>query len=183
MADSGLLHRYNSEAAFSLQARMIVSLAFVPIAGLDAAFDALTETLPAELQPILTWFEDYYIGTPFGRNRRRRPALFPPEIWNVYDRVINEQCRTNNHAEAAHRRLQTEFEVKHPSIWRFIDGLRAIQKSRDLQFEQFVAGAPAPQKRRKYRQADERILNIVRMYADREIIDYLRGLSHNFLME
>lgn len=132
---------------------------------------------------MLTWLEDNYIGRPYGRNRRRRPAVFAPQLWNVYERVLADQDRTNNHAEAAHRRLQTEIDVKHPSIWRFIDGLRTVQRGRDLQYESFVAGIPAPAKRRKYQQADDRILNIVQSYNDREIIDYLRGLAHNFLME
>ena len=88
----------------------------------------------------------------------------------------------NNFAEAAHRRLQTELDVKHPSIWKFIDSLQAVQKSRDLLYEAYVRGDPAPEKRKKYRQADERILAIVNTYENREIVEYLRGLAHNFLM-
>jgi hypothetical protein len=113
LTDSGLLQRYNNEPAFAVQPRMIVSLAFVPVDGLDEAFDALSESLPDELQAMLTWLEDNYIGRPYGRNRRRRPAVFAPQLWNVYDRVLADQDRTNNHAEAAHRRLQTIFDVKH----------------------------------------------------------------------
>ncbi|KAH7673219.1 hypothetical protein AAVH_42301, partial [Aphelenchoides avenae] len=38
-------------------------------------------------------------------------------------------------------------------------------------------------KRKKYREADERILTIVTEYRNREILEYLRGIAHNFQME
>ena len=75
---AGLFHRYDNDATFSLHARMIIALAFVPIDNLDVAFDALTEELPDELQPILNWLEDNYLGRLFGRNRRRRAPIFSP---------------------------------------------------------------------------------------------------------
>ena len=49
-------------------------------------------------------------------------------------------------------------------------------------YEGYVRGDPAPEKRKKYRQADERILAIGNTYENREIVEYLRGLAHNFLM-
>ncbi len=52
-------------------------------------------------------------------------------MWNVYDRVLNDQDRTNNHAEAAHRRVQTELGMDHPTIWKLIDGLQKVQKGRE----------------------------------------------------
>jgi len=42
-----------------------------------------------------------------------------------------------------------------------------------------VAGNPSPVKRRKYRQADERILMLVRSFADCPLKEYLRGIAHN----
>ncbi len=70
--------------------------------------------------------------------------------WSVYERTINGQARTNNFAEAAHRRLQEELGVDHPSIWKLIDGLRKVQKARDQVYEGLVRGDPPPKKRRKY---------------------------------
>ena len=51
MGAAGFLSRYDNDAMFSLHARMIIALAFVPIGNLDVAFDAFTEELPQELQP------------------------------------------------------------------------------------------------------------------------------------
>jgi len=54
-----------------------------------------------------------------------------------------------------------------------------IKKERDVFYEQMVAGNPSPVKRRKYRQADERILMLVRSFADCPLKEYLRGIAHN----
>jgi hypothetical protein len=70
--------------------------------------------------------------------------------------------------------------MDHPSIWRFIDGLKKIQKERDTFFEQMVAGNPPPVKRRKYRDADARILTLVNDFNNRPMNEFLRGVAHNF---
>jgi hypothetical protein len=100
----------------------------------------------------------------------------------MYERVLNHEARTNNSAEAANRRIGSELQMDHPVIWKFIDALKKIQKERDLIHEQLIAGHQPPRKRRKYRQADQRIETIVLDYANRSKIDYLRGLAHNFEM-
>lgn len=182
LSNEGLLNRYNTDAEFALAARMVISLSFVPIPDLDDALEALTIELHDDLAPILNWFEDYYVGR-INRNRTRRAATFPPDTWNVYQRTINGENRTNNHAEAAHRRMQAEFGVDHPTIWKFIDGIRGIQKGRDTMYEQFIRGDQPPMKRQKYIAADERIMRIVDSYEARNIIEYVRGLAHNFLMQ
>ncbi|KAH7712114.1 hypothetical protein AAVH_20527, partial [Aphelenchoides avenae] len=53
----------------------------------------------------------------------------------------------------------------------------------DFRYEQYVRGDQNVPKRKKYREADERILTIVSEYRKREIIEYLRGIAHNFQME
>lgn len=177
-----LLSRYNNEADISLKVRMISSLAFVPVADLDDAVDLLAEELPPELQPLLEWFEDFYIGRPNRRGKGRRQALFPPALWSVYERVLSDKDRTNNHAEAAHRRLQSELSMDHPVLWKFIDTLRKIQFSRDMLMEQLILGQKPPQKLKKYRDADIRIKTVVADYGNRNLIEYLRGISHNYEM-
>ena len=62
--------------------------------------------------------------------------------------VSCNQDHTNNRAEAAHRRLQDELGMDHPNLWKLIDGLRKIQKSRDLDYQRMISGHP-PLKEKK----------------------------------
>jgi len=159
------------------------ALAFVPIDNLDDSFDALSNQLANELTPTLNWLEDNYIGRPGRNNRRSRPALFLPEILSMYHCTISGCDRTNNHAEAAHPRLKRELDVFYLSIWKFIDGLRRVQKGRGVAYEQYVRGESGPGKRREYILADQRLLTTVNDYINRNITEYLRRIAHNFLIE
>lgn len=193
LAAKQLMHRYNTESNFALQARMIPALAFIPIDELGNALDALRgfteeevdEPIPSidvALIPVLDYFEDNYVGRLLRKNRRAQPK-FKPQMWSCYERTLNDEARTNNYAEAAHRRLQAEFGVDHPTLWKFIDGLRTVQKSIDQIYEEFVRGDEPPRKRNKYQQADARILTIVEDFENREMNEYLRGIASNFTME
>ncbi|XP_018494357.1 uncharacterized protein LOC108864009 [Galendromus occidentalis] len=156
LAGEGLMSRYSNDDDFALNARMIAALAFVPPAELNNAISELAALLPPELVTVLNYFED---------------------------RTLDGEARTNNYAEAAHRRMQLEFGVSHPTLWKFIEGLRRIQNNRDFQLEQFLGGAPSSKKRDKYVEADRRILEIVRDVSNRTHVEYLRGIAHNFFME
>lgn len=176
----GFSTQYNNDADFALKAKMISALAFVPMGYMTEAMENLADELPHELQNLLDWFEDNYIGRRNRRGRGRRAPLFPQEMWNVYERSLNDEHRTNSHAEAAHRRLQNELGMQHPTVWKFIDGLKKVQHGRDLYYEQLIAGDDPPVKLKKYRQADERIKTIVSTFEDRNVVEYLRGIAHNF---
>uniref|UniRef100_A0A5S6QJM7 MADF domain-containing protein n=1 Tax=Trichuris muris TaxID=70415 RepID=A0A5S6QJM7_TRIMR len=116
---------------------------------LDAAIEVLEIELPRELLPTLYWFEQNYVGAWNRFNSRRRPR-FDPSIWSTYERTLEGIDRTNNFAEAANRRIRSEFGVDHPTLWRFIDCLRKVQAGRDKAYEQFVRGEAPPHKRSRY---------------------------------
>lgn len=176
----GLTNLYNNNIDFCLNAKMILALAFVPIERIDDYLDSLSENLSEEHIPLLNWLEDSYIGRMNRRGNNRRSPIFPPEMWNLYRRTLNNEDRTNNHAEASNRRLQAELNMDHPSIWKLITALKKIQKSRDTYLESLIAGHSAPAKLKKYRDADQRILRIVNEIDQRTPIEYLRGIAHNF---
>src|SRR6218665_1033619 len=95
------------------------------------------------------------------------------------------EVTTNNYVEAAHRRLHAEFGMDHPTILKFIDGIRGVHKGRDCLYEQFVRGDHSSVKWRKYVATYVRIRRIVESYNKTKHyrVVYLKGLSHNFLME
>uniref|UniRef100_A0A914MDV3 MULE transposase domain-containing protein n=1 Tax=Meloidogyne incognita TaxID=6306 RepID=A0A914MDV3_MELIC len=176
LSSLNLLTHYNTNPEFALNSRMIVSLAFVPQNDLLEALNMLENYLPLELEPILAYFTNTYIGR-IRNNGTRAPPTFVPSSWNVYERTINNQDKTNNFCEAFHKKVQLQLGVAHPTIWKFLDELKKVVKLCDAQYEQFVAGHHAARKRRKYEEADERILNIVNRYDPETVIEYLRVIS------
>ena len=52
-----------------------------------------------------SYFEDTYIGRP-GR-RQRRDTRFSHDMWNVYQRTLQELPRTNNNIDGWHRGFQS----------------------------------------------------------------------------
>ncbi len=112
-----------------------------------------------------------------------RPPPFPSHLWSCYNRTLAGEDRTNNFAEAAHRRLHTLLDVDHPSLDRVLGELKKVQKLQDHSYEQCIAGNSAPKKRKVYSEADKRILALVQLFDQRTLEEYLRGLAHNFIMD
>uniref|UniRef100_A0A915E945 MULE transposase domain-containing protein n=1 Tax=Ditylenchus dipsaci TaxID=166011 RepID=A0A915E945_9BILA len=86
---------------------MITAMAFVKPEDVMPVFAELEELLPEELDPILDWFQKYYIGFVNRRGNMVVP-MFAHSLWNVYERTLNGNHRTNNYAEAANHRIQMD---------------------------------------------------------------------------
>ncbi|KAI1694582.1 hypothetical protein DdX_20041 [Ditylenchus destructor] len=104
-------------------------------------------------------------------------------IWSVYQRTLE---RTNNYAEAANRRIQTELGVCHPTLGNFFLSLKKkVQHGRDQQYMQWISGRRPKDKRKKYKDADKRILKILQEYQrnERTVIELLRGNAQNIVID
>lgn len=79
------------------------------------------------------------------------------------------------------RTCQRHFAVDHPGVWRFIDLLRAVWKSFEVDYERYVAGTPAPKQRKVYATRRNAIKKILEEGVDvpngRSLEEYLRGIA------
>lgn len=173
----GLQNTYATDEAFALYAQMVPALAFVPVNDVITAFEALQDDAPAELTPILDYFEDSYVGR-FRRRNRAQP-LFAVETWNISNRVRDQLPRTNNHVEGFHRKMVAALTSYHPCLWKFLDVLRKEQALTNVILTKIDAGQEAPQQRRQDRATTQRLEAIMRDYGNRQPLDYLRGIAQN----
>jgi hypothetical protein len=107
------------------------------------------------------------------------PSTFPIELWNCHASVLGDLPKTNNAVEGWHRAFSSLLNAQHPSIWKFIDGLKEDQCLRQLQAEQYLSGLEPPARRKKYRQAAAKLKKNVAKFGRILIIDYLRSIAHN----
>ena len=178
--NAGLQGQYNRDDALSLAARMIPAIAFVPINDVTDSFELLQEAQPEELQPIMDYFEDTFIGRP-GRRNRRGP-VFPLPLWNMVDRVHAGLPRTNNNIEGWHRHMDASVGCHHPSIWTFLDVLKKEQALNRINILQIIAGEGPPPQRRIYRNITQRLETLVAAYDNRPRLEFLRSVAHNLHM-
>ena len=85
----------------------------VPAHDIVRAFEKLQDIAPQEIDALLDYFENAWIGRPFRRGRRN--PLFQSHIWTVYGRIQERLPRTNNSVEGWHRALQATLgHHRHP---------------------------------------------------------------------
>ena len=129
---------------------------------------------------VLNYFEDTYIGR-LRRNGRRGDPTFARDVWNMYTRTQNELPRTNNNVEGWHRGIQFHINACHPNIWKFLDVIKREENLTRVKITQCLGGHPNIPQKKKYRDCNVRIKNIVQNYAALPILDYLRRIAHNLL--
>ncbi|CAF4614900.1 unnamed protein product, partial [Didymodactylos carnosus] len=95
-----------------------IGLALIPTNIVESTWaDIVDLYTPEDIN--VTEFNDYLVQTYVDSDT----SLYGIDIWNVYDAIINDLPRTNNHVEGYNSRLESNFP-KHPHIYHFIELLR-----------------------------------------------------------
>ncbi|KAL3089889.1 hypothetical protein niasHT_024768 [Heterodera trifolii] len=116
--------------------------------------------------------EATWIGRP-----GRRP-LFPLEMWNNRTVTLQQLPRTTNSVESWHHQIQSKFSSPHPNIFTFIDGIRSENVRVNAICVKLDCGHEVPlYSRLEYRQANERLLNLIRGYQQADQVNFLRATS------
>ena len=159
---------------------MLPALAFVPPEDVVSAFEKLTEPpFLAEAEGLVDYFEDTWVGRS-NRNRPRRAPNYPIPLWNCRQATLDADPRTNNNVEAYNKALMVMTGAHHPTIWKFIKALRKHHALNETRIEQLIAGEGANRQRVRYRNLADRILKITQEYRKENVLEFLRGIGHNF---
>uniref|UniRef100_A0A6V7JV94 MULE transposase domain-containing protein n=1 Tax=Bracon brevicornis TaxID=1563983 RepID=A0A6V7JV94_9HYME len=181
--EAGLQVQYSEDSILALNLKMLAALAFVPEKDVIYAFEKLLKTKyytqnEKKLEPVIDYFEKTWIGL-MNRRQERQPPHYEINLWNQYESVKNNTPRTNNSVEGWHGAFNKRAQGHHLPLWKMMDLLKKEQNLTDVKLSQIEAGTISPAKKRKYRQADTRIKNIVDAYTRKQVISYLRGLANN----
>ena len=133
-----LVKVYKDSEDFRKYVKTLLSLSFFPIKDVYEGFDLIIENCPKEMDPLISYWEDTYIGR-IRRNRRTTP-IFDIQIWNNFSRVNNSLPRMNNSVEAWHNAFQHSINCKHPSVYKLIKHFRCEQNHVEIQVARIKSG-------------------------------------------
>ena len=156
---------------------MIAALAFVPGMDIDQVFNTLTNNIDHDLDIILDYIEDNYIGA-YRRGHYRAPR-FAYDMWGVYDRVQNELPRTNKAVEGWHNRFNRHVGCHHANIWKLIEVLKNEEDMSRIELLHIQQGRVQQNANPVYARINARVNTVVNDYANRGHLDYLRGIAYN----
>jgi hypothetical protein len=87
---------------------------------------------------MLTYFEEFYIGTVVNKTTRRSP-MFPIKMWNCYARAMADLDTVNNSLESWHKVFEMDCK-KHPTINKIIQQFRLEHKNTEVLYAQLESG-------------------------------------------
>ncbi len=182
--NSDAYEKYKSDPDFALQLKLLPCLAFVQVNDVIEYFEELSDSsyYVENIQligPILNYFEDTWIGRFTRRNQRQIP-LFPIALWNCYAATLEDLPKTNNAVEGWHNSFNKLLGAAHPTIWKFIMGLKKEQSLNELKIEQYISGQNLLSGKRIYKDTAEKIKSHVLNYPNSDRMEYLRSIAHNF---
>ncbi|CAF0928710.1 unnamed protein product [Adineta ricciae] len=135
------------------------TLAFLESTSVVDGFELLCEELGEGYDDILDYFESTYIGE-LRSNRIRQKPLFDISFWSMHNRTTHSSMRTNNCADAYHRRINSTFQCAHPTLWLFVQKLFDEENVVHADLVHIIAGEP-PKKKKITERLERRLLNLL----------------------
>ena len=178
----GLQTRYAEDLEFMTSVKMLAALSFVPVQDVFYAYDSLVSSdYFIENEEILNDFLNYFESTWIGEKKRnsiRGDPLFSIQMWNCFDSVIDNLPTTNNGVEGWHNRFANIVDRYHAQMNEFINSLKMEQNTTEVLIQQFRSGREiALPKRKKFKNYDSRLKNVVQRYDRQNVLEYLRDIA------
>ena len=101
------------------------------------------------------------------------------QLWNVYERVIQDLPRSNNAVEGWHHAFNNRVSIKHPSITKLAKCILREQSRFEIDIERLRAGEQPKKKKKVYVNLDARLKRIALSYDVNNIKEYLTRIAMN----
>ena len=171
VGELGLKNQFENDQNLNVLVKSLAALSFVPIEDVNEVFARLAEQFPQNeaCEDLLAYFEANY---------RIRNPRFPPTFWNHFTDALGSAPKTTNCCEGFHNALQGMFQVRHPTVWRFFEGLRKDMGLTRLKTNQENFLNPEA-RRTKYVDLAVRLMNKTEEYEyEMDKLRYLRAIAH-----
>lgn len=175
----GLQRDYGSNKHIELSFKQVVALAFLPAQEVPKAFDKLQKQCPTALKDFFRYFDEFYVHGPAGKKHGRRPK-FSPQLWSVYENVLNHLPRTSNNLEGWHTKWNGLLRTENPSIYTVLKQFQHEERNGNVEYLRVLQGEPSLKRRKKVVRKDEQLEKLVRNYdrdPRKEHLDYLTGIA------
>ncbi|KAJ4449666.1 hypothetical protein ANN_01070 [Periplaneta americana] len=88
---------YNENEDIRRSVRMLLDIPFVPLADVEDVFEELSGVVHDDVEELVNYIDLTYVRDRPARGRRHAvTARYPPELWNMYQQVIQGKHHTNN---------------------------------------------------------------------------------------
>ena len=163
------------------------------------SFDIFTRLFKEYSNLFSTWFSNSFItyaingkknvaeilvkNTSFWIGTSSRNPNFAHAMWNQHDASQMLIPRSTNVAEGWHRGFNSMMSCSNPTLWKFIDCLRAEQALTDARHtKRFLRERPEPRAPKwvRYDQHLQRIVDAYDDYSDK--MDYLKAIGNRTMV-
>lgn len=148
MGQKGCLPFYHDNAAFQVGLDLIYAMDKLPVGDMILGWE--TVIVPhfeehfnsddnEEIEDFLGYVERSYVGKLNHRSGQRNKAVFPPEIWSNFKRILNNEPTTNNAVEAWNSTWNKSVGTNH-NVLRVINHFKSEDSLARTKFQQVISG-------------------------------------------
>ena len=122
---AAMKNKYVNDIKFRLRVKALSALSIIPVPLVITFFEILSNDFDESELELLQYFERTYVGALKPRTNERRSPLFPPEFWNLRQRITKGAPTTTNHSEGWHGRLNAHCGKANPDMWKFLNLIKS----------------------------------------------------------
>lgn len=108
-------------------------------------------------------------------------ARYPPDVWNLHDRILRDDPRTSNGIESWHNQLASCVGASHPTVWRLIEDIKGEVTLAEQRVDRYNSTGKAPRRNETYSKRDVNYKNRLENYGKINDIDFLKSIARNIV--